>query len=607
MTQESAGSSPPLNIPARSRSFRARVLVATAIFLLAFSVRSLTWHDTRFEVGKVQSSVAGDYQRVAELLRQEGVRGFFSSSSSLADLNNLGHPPGYSILIALVRGVFANSHTAIQFTQILFDSLAAVLIFLIVLDLSSLTPATIAGLFAALSPQLAWNSVLLLPDSLATFPILFAVFLLARSREKPRLATFIIIGGLVGLSCWLRANAMLLTVFLAAAVLLLHGKKHWRYSLAVIAGTLLIVLPLTIRNAIATRHFIPVSLGAGQTLLEGIADNDANNRFGIPNTDMGIMKQEAEMFQRPEYYGTLFNPDGVQRERARMKRGATVIASNPVWFAGVMIRRAASMTRLERTRLISNTPAVTNSFETARLSPVVAPTTGLGLESCRTQSSEQKAAFEIAKSEALILTGDNQKYGRQFLCGPLTVKPRTDYLIELSTRIDQGRMRVSVGDENGRTYTSDILEPLEVKQPTGQPVQTIRLPFASMAESMQIDFSNEASNAPPIVHVDAINLYELGPASFLWTHLPRMGLRAVQRGFVTAIVLPLALIGVSLTIFRKRTAALIILSVVPLYYFTVQSAFHTEYRYVLAVNYFLFAFAAVAIGWVVQFRRNRLR
>jgi hypothetical protein len=150
MPTELAGSSPPLNVSAKSRSFRARTLIAIAIFLLAFSVRSLTWHDTRFEVGKVQSSVAGDYQRVAELLRQEGARGFFSSSSSLADLNNLGHPPGYSILIAMVRAVFGSSQAATQFTQIVFDSFAAVLIFLIVLELFSLAPATLAGLFAAL-------------------------------------------------------------------------------------------------------------------------------------------------------------------------------------------------------------------------------------------------------------------------------------------------------------------------------------------------------------------------------------------------------------------------------------------------------------------------
>ncbi|HEX5704176.1 MAG TPA: glycosyltransferase family 39 protein [Pyrinomonadaceae bacterium] len=563
-------------------------------------MRSLTWHDTRFEVGKVQSSVVGDYQRVAELLRQEGLRGFFSSSSSLADLNNLGHPPGYSILIALVRAIFGSSNAAIQFTQIVFDSLAAVLLFLIVFELFSLAPATIAGLFAALSPQLVWNSVLLLPDSLATFPILLAVFLLARSREKPRLTAFVMMGALVGLSCWLRANAMLLTGFIAVAVLLLHGKKHWRYSLAVIAGTLLIVLPLTIRNAIATRHFIPVSLGAGQTLLEGIADYDTNNRFGIPNTDMGIMKQEAEVHQRPEYYGTLFNPDGVQRERARMKRGAGVIASNPVWFASVMVRRAASMTRLERTRLLSSSPAVTHSPDTANSSRLVDDTTTL-MRRCSAESPQAKFTFDPANAESLILLGDASKYGDQFLCERVPLKENTDYLLELSFRIPQGRMRVSVNDT-----VSDVLEPLEVKQPAEQPVQTIRLPFASMAASARVDFSNEASNAPPIVHVDAMNLYELGPARYLWTRYPRLLLHLLQRVFVTAVFLPLALIGVGLTIFRKRTAALIVLAVVPVYYFTVQSAFHTEYRYVLAVNYSLFAFAAVAIGWVVRFAYRKV-
>jgi hypothetical protein len=264
------------------------------------------------------------------------------------------------------------------------------------------------------------------------------------------------------------------------------------------------------------------------------------------------------------------------------------------------------MTRLERTRLISKTPSVTNSIETAGLSPVVAPKTSQRLEWCRPQSSAQKAVIELANPQALILTGDNQKYGRQFFCGPLTVKPKTDYLIELSTRVDQGRLRVSVEDEKGRTYTSDILEPLEVKQPAEQPVQTMRLPFASMAESVQIDFNNEASNAPPIVYVEAMNLYELGPARFLWTHVPRVTLRAMQRGFVTAVYLPLALIGLGLMIFLKRRAALIMLSVVPLYYFAVHSAFHTEYRYVLAVNYFLFAFAAMAIAWVGEKLRTKI-
>src|ERR1041385_2289215 len=356
-------------------TFRAQRTIALIIFLLAFGVRVLSWHDTRLEVGKVQTAVTADYKRISQLLNAGGLRSFFSSSSPPADLNNLGHPPGYSILLALIYKLFGQSDTAVQFVQIFADALAAVFIFLIVAELLPFSAGVIAGLLAALSPQFAWNSVLLLPDSICVLPILIAVYLLARAAKNSRLVTFVIIGALIGLSCWLRANAMLLTFFVAAAVPLItknHQKDAgkisastpvWRFALAVLFGTLLIVLPLTIRNAIVFHRFIPLSLGAGQTLLEGIADYDKDGRFGIPSTDIGIMKQEAEIYQRPDYYGTLFNHDGVERERARLSRGFAIIRSHPLWFAGVMARRASSMMRLERSRLISIDPPVSHSVD----------------------------------------------------------------------------------------------------------------------------------------------------------------------------------------------------------------------------------------------------
>src|SRR6266571_9095612 len=83
-------------------STRVRFAICALIFLLALGVRVLSWHDTRLEVGKVQTSVTADYKRVAQLLREGGVASFLSSSSPLSDLNTLGHPPGYSILLALI-------------------------------------------------------------------------------------------------------------------------------------------------------------------------------------------------------------------------------------------------------------------------------------------------------------------------------------------------------------------------------------------------------------------------------------------------------------------------------------------------------------------------
>ena len=397
---------------------RIRVILAITIFLLAFGVRLLSWHDTRLEVGKVQTVVSADYKHVAQLLRQGGIASFLSSTSPLSDLNTLGHPPGYSILIAIVYSVFGESDTAVQLVQIICDALAAVVIFFIVAELLPFSAAAVAGMLAALSPQFAWNSVLLLPDSLAVLPILLAVYCVARAIKNPRLLNFVAAGVLLGISCWLRANAMLLTFFIAAAVLLLFkSERRWRFPLAVVCGTLLIILPLTIRNAIVFHRFIPLSLGAGQTLLEGIADYDHEGRFNIPKTDMGIMKQEAEMFQRPDYYSTLFNPDGVERERARLARGFTVIRSHPFWFAGVMARRAGSMVRLERSRLVSGDPPVSHSLEGIdKLDPTWTTRTDEFLKSAVV--SPRASAISLPDGVNVLLTGDSEKYGEQLLSSP---------------------------------------------------------------------------------------------------------------------------------------------------------------------------------------------
>src|SRR5438132_3914259 len=138
-----------------SKSRRTCFGICLLIFLTAFGVRSLVWHDTRLEVGKVQTAVTGDYQHVAQLLRQGGLSSFLSSSSPLSDLNTLGHPPGYSILMAGIFSVFGESNTAVQFVQITCDALAAAMIFLIVAELLPTSAAVIAGMLAAFSPQFA--------------------------------------------------------------------------------------------------------------------------------------------------------------------------------------------------------------------------------------------------------------------------------------------------------------------------------------------------------------------------------------------------------------------------------------------------------------------
>lgn len=151
------------------------------IFMFAFGVRLLMAHDTRLEVGKVQSVVVSDYQRTGRLIREGGFTGFFSASAPLADPNLLGHPPGYPVVLAVLTALFDDSDSTVQMFQITADALAAVVIFLIAVELFPLGVGVIAGLLVALAPQFAWNSVLLLPDTLAVLPLLLAVYFLTRA------------------------------------------------------------------------------------------------------------------------------------------------------------------------------------------------------------------------------------------------------------------------------------------------------------------------------------------------------------------------------------------------------------------------------------------
>ncbi len=579
-----------------------RILVScVVIFLVATGCRLLSWQDNRFEARKVQTAVTEGYKHTGRLLQEGGVSSFFSRNSPLSDPNHLGHPPGYSILIAAIFSLSGESDAALQLIQIFADAAAAVVVFLIALALLNSTIATIAGLLIALAPQFTYNSVMLLPDSLSVLPILLAIYFLARAYKHPRLVNFAITGALVGLSCWLRANALLLAPFIAAAIPLLFERgRRMRFALVLVGGAMLIIVPLTIRNFIVYDHFIPVSLGAGQTLLEGISDYDEERSLGIPNTDMGLMKWEAEFYKRPDYYGTLFNPDGVKRERLRLAQGLAVIRSHPFWFFGVMARRAGAMLRLERVRLISADPPVTHSLVVTNETPPA------------WVKSPQELLGSVQKWNEGSLSPDGQMLHIKWvpspyllISAPIPIGEKTDYVLKLPVRIEQGRVMINVASAgndhqqaNHYQYASAIVEIQDWKTPAEQPLQIIEIPFVSSNnDQATIVITNAgAKGVAPILQIGQAELYALGPASFTWTRIPRAVLHLIQKLFVTAIMLPLAIFGLILLIRSHRRSTLVLLLVVPAYYLCVQSALHTEYRYVLAIHYFLFVLVAVALS-----------
>ena len=119
----------------RKRAGRRKGVAFALVFLAAFGVRALCWHDAGAEAGQVQTAVTNNYKHLAGLLRQNGAASFFDPSSPTSDPDLLGHPPGYPSLLALLYGAFGGGDAAAQIFQILCDSLAAALVLLIAAEL----------------------------------------------------------------------------------------------------------------------------------------------------------------------------------------------------------------------------------------------------------------------------------------------------------------------------------------------------------------------------------------------------------------------------------------------------------------------------------------
>jgi hypothetical protein len=591
----------------RSRELRRLILIiCLAIFLLAVGVRLFHWQDNRPIFPKLFTSMVEQYKSNARLLLNGNITGFITGPSPPGDASILTHPPGYPIIIAAISEVFGESDAAMRLFQIVVDAGAAMLIFLIAAELLPVRAAAITGALAALSPQLTYYSLILIPDAVATLPVLLALYFIIRTKKSNSFRGVVAAGVLVGVSCWLRSNALLLAPTLALVLFLIMDRgRRLRYAATLVAAVILVISPITIRNLVVFHHFIPLSLGAGITLVEGIGEYDKEARFGLPATDLATIQTEAERYHRPDYATSLYGSDGIERERDRTRRGLAVIRSHPVWFAGIVLRRATSILRLERVHRIATTPGVMSRLiKPEESGPVWSrgpeELVGPGLK-YGTGQTQVKTSLS-SNGQALILEADTPGLNHQIVSSPVPVEKNTDYLLRIPILVEQGSVTINItnAEDTLRYGSTPVLSPLERINPTDQSLDVHEVAFVSRDTNQVSLFLDSADRGggKTVVRLGTPELFRLGPASFLWTRYVRVLIHNAQRFFITAWIVPLAIFGIALMWLAGRGLDLIVLLAIPAYYLCFQSFLHTEYRYVLAAQPFLYVMVGVTLSFL---------
>jgi hypothetical protein len=587
--------------------------------------------------------IDSQYKIEAKRMLREGGLLFPREHNDTGDAQMLLHPPGYSIMIvALYRGdLGGHFYEKLRWVQVICDALATVMVFLIAAELLPVAIAFIAGSIAVLSPHLAFYSVYGTPDSLSVPPILLSVYLVIRAIKRPRFITVVAAGAMVGVSCWLKADALLLAPFLAAVVwLLLERGKRLRYAIALVCATIVVISPITIRNWIVFHSFVPLSVGSGIILVEGIANYDKEGRFGMPGSHREILRKDVEWHGRLDYGRKTWRPDGIARDRARFSRGLAVIAEHPGWFLGVMQRRAAFMLSYNSSRpkdwpedtatvsSLSARPAFDHPQVVTDDTKSVWSGSPVELIARGAHLSREADVSLTPDGQMLQVVGDSSDFQDQFAAAPIALEKDSDYVLTLPVKSERGSMAVKItnvdrrislgagiiGEADGETKTSEGEtetdnanedETDSAMDSTGQQpnngfrgLRGIQVPFATGAntEVRLVLSNNGAASNRPAAQLGRAQVFRLGPTPYAWTRYPRTLIRGIQRNlFTTTAMLPLVIAGLALLALSRRGDALLILLAVPVYYVCSHSLLHTEYRYILVIHYFLVIAAATTV------------
>jgi hypothetical protein len=227
---------------------------------------------------------------------------------------------------------------------------------------------------------------------------------------------------------------------------------------------------VTIRNYVIYGKFVPVSINLGIVLWEGIGDA-GGERFGAVTTDEAVAQQEVIIYNDPRYKWWA-SPDGIERDRDRIRKSLGVIVRNPIWYSRAMYDRIGLMLKYS-----AHAPLVF-------------------------RSTDRKLADELADA-------------------PLTYLPDIDQRLEMTDR-------------------------------------------------SSLDVGKRLAWTRPLV-------------------------RVLQRT-AKETLLAFILVGVALILILNWRDALLLLTV-PFYCMAFQSLMHWEFRYTMAMHFFLFIFASVA--WVI--------
>lgn len=330
-----------------------QVLILCSFLLIAISVRVLTLQFMRAHLHDPAWFQVGSYakfDRQARDILDGRQRLFWIDDPTRTDL--IQYPPGFPALLAMIYKLTgARSAYSAQNVLWLAD---LVLSFLLIAGITytafAWRAAIASSFFLALSPLFALYAAYPSADMPTTWFVLGGAWLLILAFQRKNVWLALAAGLMLGVACWLRVNPLYLCVGWAIGLLVLV-RDAWavklKMSAAVLAGTLVLLAPIVIRNYLVFPDFTPTGGTIGLNLWEGIGETEFGRANGFDYSDEKVLEHERRKYGWPPGMRVDVNwPDGIRRDKELMRESLAFIRQHPVWYLGTMLGRMWGMLKV---------------------------------------------------------------------------------------------------------------------------------------------------------------------------------------------------------------------------------------------------------------------
>jgi 4-amino-4-deoxy-L-arabinose transferase-like glycosyltransferase len=324
-----------------------------ALLLIAISVRVLTLQFMRAHLDDPAWFQTGSYAKFDRQARDilDGRQNlFWIDDATRTDL--VQYPPAFPALVALIYKI--SGSTSAYSVQLAQWSIDFVLSFFLIMGIAFTAfgrrAAIASGFLLAFSPLFALYAAYPSTDMPTTWFVLAGNWLLLLAFRRRHAGLALAAGVLLGIACWLRVNPLYLCVGWAIALFVLTAGSRalkLKLSAAILAGTVLVIAPIVIRNYLVFPDFTPTGGTIGVNLWEGLGETELGRSHGfLFGDDKMIALERARMGLPADAPLEVQWPDGIRRDRERTRESLAFIRQHPMWYAGVMLGRMWGMLKV---------------------------------------------------------------------------------------------------------------------------------------------------------------------------------------------------------------------------------------------------------------------